>query len=145
VQQILRAQFSGLSVREVGRIPKQLRNPLKYLFRSILFVAEDTRSRVQGFALPFHDLVLRFCFPDYLSAAESRTGRGIGGALYQWIRQEALSLYVIGLFFESLPDYPVLSTDPRIRRLGLPSKNTLWKKWIGKRRRNHAPRMLIDS
>ena len=40
VQDILRTQFPGLSKRDIAKLPEQLRNPLKYRFRSILFVAD---------------------------------------------------------------------------------------------------------
>ncbi|MBN1862392.1 MAG: hypothetical protein JW790_01960, partial [Dehalococcoidales bacterium] len=55
VQEILRTQFPGLSRRDVSKLPKQLRNPLKYRFRAILFVAEDSKDKVRGFALLFHE------------------------------------------------------------------------------------------
>ena len=115
-QQILQSQFPGLSRRDVAKLPKQLRNPLKYRFRSILFVAEDQKERVKGFALLFHEPVLHFCYLDYISTAERRMGRGIGGALYERVREEALSLNVTGLFFECLPDSPKLSPDPEMRK-----------------------------
>jgi acetoin utilization deacetylase AcuC-like enzyme/GNAT superfamily N-acetyltransferase len=115
-QEILRAQFPGLSPRDIAKLPKQLRNPLKYRFRSILFVAEDQKERVKGFALLFHEPVLHFCYLDYISTAERRMGRGIGGALYERVREEAFSLNAIGLFFECLPDTPKLSPDPEGRR-----------------------------
>ena len=115
-QQILQSQFPGLSRRDVAKLPKQLRNPLKYRFRSILFVAEDQKERVKGFALLFHEPVLHFCYLDYISTAERRMGRGIGGALYERVREEALSLNATGLFFECLPDSPKLSPDPEMRK-----------------------------
>ncbi len=115
-QGILRTQFPGLSQRDIAKLPKQLRNPLKYRFRSILFVAEDHKERVKGFALLFHEPVLHFCYLDYISTAERRMGRGIGGALYERVREEAFSLNAIGLFFECLPDTPKLSPDPEMRR-----------------------------
>ena len=115
-QQILQSQFPGLSRRDVAKLPKQLRNPLKYRFRSILFVVEDQKERVKGFALLFHEPVLHFCYLDYISTAERRMGRGIGGALYERVREEALSLNVTGLFFECLPDSPKLSPDPEMRK-----------------------------
>jgi len=115
-QQILRTQFPGLSRRDVAKLPKQLRNPLKYRFRSILFVAEDQKERVKGFALLFHEPVLHFCYLDYISTAERRMGRGIGGALYERVREEALSLNATGLFFECLPDSLKLSPDPEMRK-----------------------------
>ena len=116
VQEILRAQFPLLSKRDIKKLPDQLRNPLKYRFRAILFIAEGPRDRVDGFALLFHEPALRFCYLDYISAAEQKTGGGIGGALYERVREEALDLESIGLFFECLPDTPKLSHDPVIRK-----------------------------
>jgi len=116
VQEILRTQFPGLSKRDIAKLPEQLRNPLKYRFRSILFVAEGTRGRVIGFALLFHEPVLRFCYLDFISAAKLKMGGGIGSALYERVREEALDLNTIGLFFECLPDDPKLSPDPVIRK-----------------------------
>lgn len=116
VQQILRAQFPGLSKGDINKLPQQLRNPLKYRFRSILFVAEGSRGHVQGFALLLHEPVLKFCYLDYISTAKRRTGGGIGSALYERVREEALYLNTIGLFFECLPDNPKLSPDPVIRK-----------------------------
>jgi len=114
VQDILREQFPLLSKEKVDKLPDQLRNPFKYRFRSILFVADGIRGRVQGFALLHHVPDLRFCYLDFISAATYRTGGGIGGALYQRVREEAKALHAVGLFFESLPDDPSLCKDPRI-------------------------------
>jgi len=116
VQEILRTQFHLLSRRDIAKLPEQLRNPMKYRFRSILFVAEGSKGRIIGFALLFHEPALKFCYLDYISAAERRTGGGIGGALYERVREEALDLNSIGLFFECLPDDPKLSKDPLIRK-----------------------------
>ena len=116
VQDILRAQFPGLSKRDIAKLPEQLRNPMKYRFRSILFVAEGSKGHINGFALLFHEPALKFCYLDYISAAELKTGGGIGGALYERVREEALDLNTIGLFFECLPDDPALSRNPEIRK-----------------------------
>lgn len=116
VQNILRGQFPLLSKRDINKLPDQLRNPMKYRFRAILFIAEGIRGHIDGFALLFHDPVLKFCYLDYLSAALQKTGGGIGGALYERVREEALDLETIGLVFECLPDDPRLSRDPEVRR-----------------------------
>jgi acetoin utilization deacetylase AcuC-like enzyme/GNAT superfamily N-acetyltransferase len=116
VQEILRTQFPGLSRREVAKLPKQLQNPLKYRFRAILFVAEDSKETVRGFALLFHEPILNFGYLDFISAAERQTGKGIGSALYERVREEALFLKTIGLFLECLPDSPKLSRNPEIRK-----------------------------
>lgn len=111
-QEILRQQFPGIADDEIQRLPDQLRDPLRARFRTILFVAEDIRNRVRGFALLHHFPDLRFCYLGFISTARGRTGRGIGGALYERVREEARSLGAIGLFFECLPDDPALCRDP---------------------------------
>jgi acetoin utilization deacetylase AcuC-like enzyme len=116
VQSILRAQFPLLSRRDIKKLPEQLRNPMKYRFRSILFVAEGLKGRVDGFALLLHEPALKFCYLDYMSAGAQKTGSGIGGALYERVREEALDLETIGIFFECLPDDPRISRDHRLRQ-----------------------------
>ena len=116
VQKILRAQFPALSPKDVAKLPDQLRNPLKHRFRAILYVAEDQRTQVEGFALLLHEAELRFCYLEYISAAQKMTGRGIGGALYERLRDEARDLGSVGIFFESLPDDPKLCRDQVILR-----------------------------
>lgn len=116
VQHILRMQFPGLSEEKIATIPDQLTNPLKYRFRSILFVAEDSKRNVRGFALVSHAPDLNFCLLDYIATGRKAMGRGIGGALYARVREETESLKSVGLFFEVLPDDPKLSRDPEVRR-----------------------------
>ncbi len=108
VQQILRDQFDNLSDEDIEKLPDQLLNPLKHRFRSILFIADDGRGHVKGFALLMHAADLNFCYLDFISAAKFKTSRGIGSALYDKIRAEALELDSVGLFFECLPDDPAL-------------------------------------
>jgi acetoin utilization deacetylase AcuC-like enzyme len=113
---ILRTQFPAVSKRDIAKLPEQLRNPMKYRFRSILFIAEGTKGHVNGFALLFHEPLLQFCYLDYISAGKQKTGGGIGGALYERVREEALDLNTVGLFFECLPDDSRLSRNPDIQR-----------------------------
>ena len=114
VQEILRAQFAGLPEADVQKLPERLENPLKHGFRSILFVAENARGAVRGFALLLHAPDLGFCFLDFISTVKGETGRGIGGALYERVREEAAALDVVGLFFECWPDDAELSRDPAV-------------------------------
>jgi acetoin utilization deacetylase AcuC-like enzyme/GNAT superfamily N-acetyltransferase len=116
VQEIMRTQFYLVSKKEIAKLPEQLRNPFKYRFRSLLFVAEDSKGAVRGFALLLHEPILKFCFLDYISTARRMTGGGVGGALYERVREEALHLKTKGIFFESLPDNPKLSHSPEIRK-----------------------------
>ena len=114
VQAIVSSQFDGISQEDIEKLPDQLRNPVKYRFNSALFIADDEKGKVRGFALLHYAPDLNFCFLDYISAASERTGRGIGGALYQNIREFALEQKVIGLFFECLPDEKLLCESPEV-------------------------------
>lgn len=114
VRGILRRQFPRVSAEELDNLALRLRDPLKYRFRTILFVAEDADLRVKGFALLLHFPDLAFCLLEYISAAPGRTGGGIGGVLYEQVREEAASLNVIGLFFECHPDEAGLCRDAKV-------------------------------
>jgi acetoin utilization deacetylase AcuC-like enzyme len=89
---------------------------MRFRFRAVLMVAEDASGRVRGFALLLHDARLSFCFLEFVSAAPGTTSRGIGGALYQRVQEQARQLDAVGIFFECLPDDPALSPNPDIRR-----------------------------
>ncbi len=114
VQKILKAQFADLPARDIDKLPQQLTNPLKHGFRAILYIAENQRRQIEGFALLLLEPELKFGYLEYISAARQLTGRGIGGALYQRVREEARTLGASGLFFECLPDDPRLCRDPEI-------------------------------
>ncbi|MEJ2111820.1 MAG: acetylpolyamine amidohydrolase, partial [Acidobacteriota bacterium] len=111
VKTILREQFPDLAVEDVEKINDQLVNPLKHRFRSFLFIADDSSRRVKGFALLMHAADLNFCYLDFISAASFITGRGIGSALYDKVREEARALGTVGIFFECLPDDQALCRD----------------------------------
>jgi acetoin utilization deacetylase AcuC-like enzyme/GNAT superfamily N-acetyltransferase len=112
---ILRAQFPLVSDQEIQEILDLLRKPDKRHFLAMLFVSDDIRTkRVQGFALIFRDVELNYFFLDYICAMKGMTGRGTGGALYERVREEASQAGSIGMFFECLPDDPVLSHDPAV-------------------------------
>ena len=114
VQDILRVQFPLLADDVIQKLPDQLLNPLKYRFRTILYVAEGDKRNIKGFAILQHAPDLRFCYLDFISTTEQGTGRGTGSVLYERVRQEALRLNTIGLFFECLPDDPKLCSDREI-------------------------------
>ncbi|MDH5621970.1 MAG: GNAT family N-acetyltransferase, partial [Gammaproteobacteria bacterium] len=116
VQAMLRVQFHALNESDIAKLPAQLANPMKYRFRSILLVAENGNATVRGFAMLMHAPDLHFCYLDYICAGRGETGRGIGGALYERVREEAFQLGVVGIFLECLPDDPALSPDPTIRK-----------------------------
>jgi len=106
VQNILRDQFPGSHENDIGKVNDQLVNSLKHRFRSFLFVADNSSRKVKDFALLLHATDLNFCYLDFISAARFVTGRGIGSALYDKVREEAVNMGTLGVFFECLPDDP---------------------------------------
>ncbi len=106
VREILRVQFDEVSEEELALIGEKLRNPFKHRFRTILLVAENLRNRVMGFAMLLHEPEIEFCYLDWIALAGGKTGGGLGSALYDRVRVEAVALNAKGLFFECLPDDP---------------------------------------
>ncbi len=116
VQAILRSRFPGIRHEDVEQLPAKLHNPLKARFRPILYVSENGVGTVDGFALLLHAPDLNFCYLDYLSVAPGKSGRGLGGILYENVRKQARLLDVVGIFLECLPDDPALSPEPDVRK-----------------------------
>lgn len=114
VTAILKDQFPALHHTEFEKIPLILADPIKYKFHAILFVADNMKGQISGFALLLHASDLNFSFLDFISAAKYQTGRGVGGALYEKVRDESRLLKVKGLFYECLPDDPKLCKDPDV-------------------------------
>ena len=112
VQQMLREQFQGIPEDKINNLPNRLKEPLSNKFRTVLLVAETARG-VKGFAILLHAADLRFCFLEFIAAARFETSQGIGGALYERVREECLLLGATGLFFECLPDDPREVRDRR--------------------------------
>lgn len=111
VKDIINTQFPDIPEKKIDSIGIQMTDPVGYKFQSMLFVALDINENVTGFALLLYMSDLHFCFLDYIAASSQKTSTGIGGALYDRIREEAGSLNVLGIFFECLPDDPGLCRD----------------------------------
>lgn len=116
VQDIISAQFPALSGSDQKKLQSGLRDPISAQFRPLLFVAEDSRERVRGFAWALHAPDLHFVYLDFIATAPGITGGGIGGALYERVRDVSAALGASGIFLECLPDDAALSPDPVIRR-----------------------------
>ncbi len=111
VKSIMSRQFPDLWKSKIEILDEQLVNPLKFKYQSTLFVSENIHETILGFAImkfmPDH----HFCFLDYIATSPGKTSSGVGGVLYQRVREEAEALGAIGLFFECLPDDPALCRD----------------------------------
>ena len=112
VQAILRAQFPLAQAADLAKIPRQLEDPLAHGYRSVLWVADTPLGQVRGFAMMLHLPDVDAALLEYVSIAPgAHGGGGLGGALYETVRDEALSLGVSGLFFECLVDEPALISE----------------------------------
>lgn len=61
VRDILKKRFPEVSEHDIHEIGEKLRNPFKLRFRPILFVAENIRNKVLGFAMVLHEPEINFC------------------------------------------------------------------------------------
>lgn len=116
VREIFLEHFAGAPISDIDTIGEKLRNPFGQQFRMILYVAENSRGHVSGFAIVLQDPQFRFRYLDYLAASGQTPGRGVGAALYEYVRDEAVAQGAKGLFFECLPDEPDQCADPAIRK-----------------------------
>jgi acetoin utilization deacetylase AcuC-like enzyme/GNAT superfamily N-acetyltransferase len=114
VLEILRVQFPKARKEDFEKIPQQLHDPIKYRYRSVLFIAEDGRDRVRGFAMLLHLPDIHIGCLELISTAPGQIGGGVGGILYEQVREEARSLNLKGLFFECSVDDPDVITDPAL-------------------------------
>lgn len=108
---ILRIHFPSVKEEKINEILEQMKNPMKYQFSSTLFVAENGRSNIKGFAILFYMPDTHFCFLDYIAVKPGKTSGGVGGSIYERIREEAQLLNSIGIFMECLPDDGALCKD----------------------------------
>jgi acetoin utilization deacetylase AcuC-like enzyme/GNAT superfamily N-acetyltransferase len=115
VKRIFADQFPAASADDIEKINEKLRNPFMQRFRTVLYVAENARGHVIGFAIMLQEPVLSFCYLDYITTAKGISGRGIGAALYEYVRDEAVTLRAKALWFECLPDEPAACLDETIR------------------------------
>jgi len=114
VKQILKEQFAEAPKRDVDGLIQKLRDPFAQGLRAVLHVAERRDGQVQGFALVLHVPELRMAYLDYIASSARLTSRGIGGALYQRVREEAVASGVRAIFFECLPDEPADCGDKEL-------------------------------
>ncbi|MDA1232197.1 MAG: GNAT family N-acetyltransferase [Planctomycetota bacterium] len=117
VREIFRDQFPDAPIGDLEPLSDRLRNPFLKRFRMILCVAENARRHVVGFAIVLHEPEIEFCYLDFLAAGKDVPGRGIGAALYEFVRDEAAGLGVKGVLFECLPDDADRCADPATRKL----------------------------
>ena len=116
VQRIFRSYYGTVYADYAERIPDFLRRQSQYGTRVILITAERVGGPVSAFVLAFHYPDINSTLLDFIVVDPSVRQRGIGGALYEALREHAERLGSRGLYFEVRPDDPELEPDAAVRR-----------------------------
>lgn len=103
VVELVKAQNHNqyFSIENLG---ERLRNIQKSRVRTWLLVAEDLKGNVKGAAVLSHWSDLQFFFLEHLVASKDILVSGIGGALYERVRELAEKLKLLGVFVECESD-----------------------------------------
>ncbi len=112
IKAIIRLQFSGIKETQIEEIAVHMTDPIRTKYHTSIVMADDFRGNIRGFAILMYMSDLKFCYLDLLAVNPGRPTSGVGGAIYERIREEAASLGTIGLFYECLPDDPSLCQNP---------------------------------
>lgn len=110
-KEIFRQAFPDLA-DYADEIPDLLMDPVSRGYRTFLVTAEGSAGRVDGFALIMHYVDEECCFLDYIASRPGVRSGGIGGAIYEAVREQSLQLGAKGLYLEVQPDDPALTPDP---------------------------------
>jgi len=101
---ILRSHFAPMSSTGDIDLGGIVDNPRRHGYRHILLVAESRKREVIGAALVSIEERLRFAYLDYIASKRGTISGGVGTALYERVREEALAHETRGLFLECTPD-----------------------------------------
>jgi acetoin utilization deacetylase AcuC-like enzyme len=81
-----------------------------------VITAESLRGDVTAFAMAFHYPALNASLLDFLIVDPTIRQRGVGGALYEALREFLVRIKSRALYLEVRPDDPALESNPVIRR-----------------------------
>jgi acetoin utilization deacetylase AcuC-like enzyme len=101
---ILLSQFPYMSEKEADELLDDAGEHAVKPYRSVVIIAEGRDKQVLGVAIASHFMKDNFIFLDFIATNKHRISGGIGGALYERLRDEAHSLSAIGVFFDCLTD-----------------------------------------
>ena len=117
VQRIFRSYFGAAYTEYADTIPDLLRRQAQLGHRTILITAEDPHRRhVIAFAIALHYAEIDATLLDFIVVDPVVRQRGIGGALYEALREYLQGMKTRGLYLEARPDDPELESDPARRR-----------------------------
>jgi len=109
VQAIFRESFAAIAA-EADDFPALIRRRRTLPYDVRLIVAERS-GHVAGFALLFYFPEARFAYLDYFATSAKAQGGGLGGALYDAVRETAQRFDARGLLLEVRPDDRAVSAS----------------------------------
>ena len=96
----------------IDRIERVLKKRTKLDFEPLLLVAEDQSHRVTGMTFTYYFSAVRFGYLQYIASHPGRSSRGIGGALYEALRELLTHKSARGLLLDVPPDQKEKLRDP---------------------------------
>jgi acetoin utilization deacetylase AcuC-like enzyme len=103
VQKLFRETFTDVA-EYADTLPVQIKRGDKRKYRIVLLVLEDARRRLRGFALAHYHADLNFGYLDYVVGSTRGAGSGVGGALYEALRETMVALGATAIFMDVPPD-----------------------------------------
>jgi len=111
IQVLFRAAFPELGADE-EYIASKLNDQVTRGYPAILLAAHGPGDRVLGFALADFYESIGYAYLDFIVTKAEQRGRGLGGALYEALRQDLVARGANGLFLEVPTDDPGQVRDP---------------------------------
>jgi len=105
VQALFQAAFPTLA-DDPGYIARKLEEQAARGYPSILLVAHGPGDRVLGFALADYFESIGYAYLDFIVTHVEQRGRGLGGALFEALREDLIARGAQGLFLEAPTDDP---------------------------------------
>ncbi|MEQ8506292.1 MAG: acetylpolyamine amidohydrolase [Rhodospirillales bacterium] len=96
----------------IDRIARMLEKRAKLDFEPLLLVAESRPGTVSGLAFVFHFPDIHMGYLQYIASDPKTPARGIGGALYEAMREMLAARGAMGMLLDVPPDKPGLVDDP---------------------------------
>jgi acetoin utilization deacetylase AcuC-like enzyme/ribosomal protein S18 acetylase RimI-like enzyme len=115
VHELLTRSFPDLA-KEPDYITRKLVDQAARGVPAVLLIAHGPGDHVEGFALADYFESIGFAYLDFIVTRAERRGRGLGGALYEALREDMTARGARGLFLEVPTDDPLQVTDPVVMR-----------------------------
>ena len=111
VQALLVAAFPDIA-EQPDYVERKLSAQTTRTYPTILLAAHGPGDRVMGFALADHFEWVGYAYLDFIVTQAEQRGRGLGGALYEALRQDLMARGARGLFLEVPTDDPKQVANP---------------------------------